>query len=292
MTAAAVAAAPLSAQLVIDRTPKIELPEIEPEEEKEEEPQPVQLVYEGQPLQLQFECLQENFPGAGVHCSPETPCELFLELTSIASAGEKVFLAGDIHTSSAAISTVLLASEDGGTTWTEAAGRILSAGLERLQFADEKHGWAAGHEWQLDDSLRPFFLVTSNGGKTWLRHDIWDETDRTGALLDYYFDSPKHGYVIVERTAAADPFELYESLNGGRSWIIREISSDRPRLRNVPVAAEQPSWRFRENRESGSYEIQQLADGSWWKRAEFAPQAGVCRSLKTASSSVTAAPPQ
>ena len=89
------------------------------EPQEEEQPEPPTISYEGSPLIAPLDCGYDHFSRAGIVCSDVTPCRLFLELTGIENAGDKVFLIGNVHTSAATISTILLASGDGGRSWRE-----------------------------------------------------------------------------------------------------------------------------------------------------------------------------
>ena len=213
----------------------------------QEEPGPVKIVYKGEPLVVELQCDGDHFQRAATVCSDATPCELYLELTDVGQASERVFLIGNLHTASATVSSILLASDDEGMSWYEPYPR-LPAGLETIQFADDEYGWVSGQEGQLDSSSRPFLLRTSNGGVRWRRHYIWTDEDRSGAILDFYFDTEQHGLLSIDLlTSGADSYELYESMNGGLSWGIREISERPAKLKNIPLERRQPDWRLGED---------------------------------------------
>src|ERR1700722_8378417 len=77
------------------------------------------LVNNGEPLGAAFACNDEDLQWAGVSCSDDEPCPVYLELSAIGPSGRKLFIAGNFHTNSATLSSVLLASDDGGATWKE-----------------------------------------------------------------------------------------------------------------------------------------------------------------------------
>ena len=90
---------------------------------------PAVLEYAGQPVVVPFECSREDMQATGMSCSEDDPCPIFLELTVVDSAANRIFAAGNIH-STAVTDTVLLGSDDGGHTWREVADRIRGAGLD------------------------------------------------------------------------------------------------------------------------------------------------------------------
>jgi hypothetical protein len=281
------AAATLAAQATFEiptgaPNPSVFRPQPPPEKPKEEQEAP-SLVYEGEPLMLPLQCRAEAFLRAGLTCSEEAPCDMFLELVDIASIQERVLLIGNVHTPSATIASVLLSSADGGKTWTEPFERVDAAGLEMVQTVDGQHGWIGGQQTTQDHASSPFLLVTTDGGLNWVRRPIWNgDEERHGAVVEIYFDEPQHGFVIIDRlTDEGDSYELYESMNSGLSWSIRQVSSEMPTIRRRLVAneAEKP-WRLNEDRGAAAYEIEHLVDGEWTKVASFAGDLGACRTVE------------
>ena len=53
---------------------------------------------------------------------------MFLELSNVEAAGNKIFLAGNLHTPTTTLYSILLATEDAGKTWIEPHPRIRFAG--------------------------------------------------------------------------------------------------------------------------------------------------------------------
>jgi hypothetical protein len=283
------AATPLAAQATFEipkpgtTDPSVFRPQPPPEAPKDEAAEKAAaLVYQGEPLKLPLECRAEAFLRAGLVCSEEAPCDMLLELVDITQVQERVLLIGNIHTPSATIATVLLRSDDGGKTWTEPFERVDAAGLEMVQTLDAQHGWIGGQQTTQDHASSPFLLVTTDGGLNWVRRPIWSgDEDRHGAVIEIYFDEPQHGFVIIDRlTSEGDSYELYESMNSGLSWSIREISSEMPTIRRrlVPNEQEKP-WRLNEDRGAAAYEVERLVDGEWSKVSAFAGDLGPCRSV-------------
>jgi photosystem II stability/assembly factor-like uncharacterized protein len=108
-------------------------------------------------------------------------------LLDITHAGKRLVAAGDRGH--------ILYSDDGGSTWLQAkvpTRQLLTA----VYFADDKHGWAVGH-----DAL---ILATSDGGETWTRQ--YENREGEVPLLDVWFENPQHGFatgaygVLLETT--------------------------------------------------------------------------------------------
>lgn len=248
------------------------------ESEEEAAPARPKLVYHGQPLVVPLDCSYEHFNRAGIVCSDVTPCELFLELTGIESAGDKLFVIGNVHTTAATASSILLASDDNGTSWYEPIERYSGGSFELIQFINSTHGWIGGQQGEIDSSSTPILLATRDGGSRWERHPIWDDDENSGAILAFYFDTEDHGYLIIDRLVSeGDPYELYESMNGGRSWGIRQISAQRPELRNRPPAGRAPpAWGLREDPQAGLYVVEHREGGTWVDKARFSAKIGSC----------------
>src|SRR5271154_4814576 len=113
-----------------------------------------------------FECTEDDAQTAGLHCSEEEPCPVFLELSAVEAVGNRLFLTGNLHSSAATLYSVLMTSSDAGKTWTEGYKRLRAAALDQIQFFDFETGWISGN--YLSGTPRdPFFLVTGDGGTTW-----------------------------------------------------------------------------------------------------------------------------
>ena len=102
-------------------------------------------------------------------------------------------------------------SDDEGATW-RAAVNPTQITLTTLHFGDEKHGWAAGHDGVV--------LQTMDGGANWaqLRHAPEDERP----LFAIRFDDLRRGIAIGAYGA------YLETADGGRTWTEKKITdSDR-----------------------------------------------------------------
>ena len=91
------------------------------------------------------------------------------------------------------------------------------------------------------------------------------------------FDSPEHGFLIVERPAGSgDPYEMRETFNGGRSWSLRQVTADRPALPGSRRRVPEPTVRVREEAAEDIYFVERRAGESWEGLGAFTGSAGVC----------------
>ena len=227
-------------------------------------------------LRVEYACPAEDADKFGLICSEDEPCDVFLELVSAEGVGSTIFAAGNLHTVTTTLYGVLLMSGDDGRTWTEPNPRIQAAALDQVQFPDFQHGWASGV--MVEPLARdPFFLVTADGGKTWRRRPIFNET-KYGSVQQFWFDSAKTGQLILERSqGTASVFEIYETSNGGETWIVKEAGSKNPKLAKAP-AKDGATWRIRTDAASKTNRVERrTARATWEAVASFAVRAGVCK---------------
>ncbi len=204
---------------------------------------------------------------AGLSCSADEPCPIFLELTSVEAIGNKLFATGNIHSQTVTLYSVLLGSDDTGATWREAYRRIRGAGLDRVQFADFENGWISG------ESLSPlpqdpFLLITADGGKTWRQHSLFSEP-RVGSIQQIVFKSKTEGSLVFDRGAGTgeERYELYESHDAGETWNIQEATNRQIRLKDADIPA---SWRVQADGKSQSFRIQHQNANRWTDAGAFA----------------------
>src|SRR5580698_922858 len=79
---------------------------------------PLILVNEGKPITLPYQCTGEDIRWAGMTCSEDDPCPIYLELSAADGMGNRIFTAGNIHSDTVTLYSVLLGSDDAGQTWT------------------------------------------------------------------------------------------------------------------------------------------------------------------------------
>lgn len=235
------------------------------------------LRYSGNPLQLPFECTSEIMANFGMTCTTKNPCPIYLELAAVEENEEKLFVAGNIHDGSNTISSVLLGSEDGGTTWKEAHERMPGTGLDLVHFHDQLNGWVQGSVQALPPK-DPFFLLTTDGGAHWRRRNVLPESG-IGIVENFWFDDERSGGLLIDRIRANETggrYERYETMTGGSSWMIREVSAEPIRVRNMFPAAQNPNWRLAADRERAAWQVEQRQPGGWAPVAEFLIEIGYC----------------
>ena len=232
----------------------------------------------GKPMVLPFQCTAEELRFAGLSCTEEEPCPLYLELTAVESAGDRILAAGNVHSTAVTLSSVLLATDDAGHSWREVHQHILGAGLDRLQFLDAETGWASG---QVLFPLQqdPFLLVTSDGGKSWRQRAIFTESreNRFGSIQQFSFTAKDNGSLIVDRGRASDGdrYELYESPDAGESCTIKETSAKPLALKRPPVAS--PDWRVRADGPTASFHIEHRQGQRWTSVSGFSVKLAACK---------------
>lgn len=245
---------------------------------KPEETKPAALQFQGKPLLLPFACTEDDISGFGMTCTAEDPCPVYLELAGLQPLGAKVFLAGNLHNSESTMYSVLLASEDSGKTWTEPFERIRGAGLEQFQFLDFATGWVSGQ--LLGVAPRdPFFLLTTDGGVNWRRRPVLSES-RISAIEQFYFESKNNGSLLIDRvqgTEAGARYERYETMTGGDTWMIREVSSKPLQLKGAKPLGPPADWRLRADSAAKAHFIEKRNGTRWQTVAVFQVQVGVCK---------------
>ena len=190
--------------------------------------------------------------------------------------GNRIFAIGNIHSDAVTLYSVLLASDDSGKTWREAFDRIRGAGLDHVQFIDFENGWISG---QALSPLPqdPFLLITNDGGRSWRQRNLFADS-RVSAILQFWFSGRNNGALIVDRGQGAEGsrYELYESPNGGETWMVRE-TSDRPlKLKRGPTGVS--AWRIRPDAPSKSFRLERHAQADRWNPvAAFRISIGDCK---------------
>lgn len=239
-----------------------------------QEPAEPLLQNTGKPMRVEFRCTAEDIQWAGLSCSAEEPCPVYLELAAVESVGNRIFAAGNIHSGVGTLYSILLASDDGGKTWREAHERVRGATLDRVQFIDFEAGWVAGQTvYPLPRD--PFFLITSDGGKTFRRRPVFSES-RGGSVLQFWFSSRTMGSMVIDRGQSGDlgRYELYESPNGGESWMLRETNEQPIRIKRAVGPA--PDWRIRADGATQAYVLERRQGEKWSALAAFAVSIGPC----------------
>lgn len=224
-----------------------------------------------------FTCSADDIQWGGLTCSEDQPCATFLELSAADSAGSRILVSGNFHTEAVTLYSVLLASDDGGHTWTEPYQRIRGAALDHIEFQDDKLGWISGAE-LFPIPQNPFLLVTEDGGKTWSRRAVINDAaeDRFGVVLQFSFADKDNGTLILDRgdAAVSDRYALYESRTGGQSWNFLQESDKPPKLKQPPPAS---AWRVRVDAATHSFHVEHLVGERWTSVGAFAVKVDPCK---------------
>jgi len=243
---------------------------------------PALLRNDGKPMLIPFSCTDEDMQWAGMTCSEEQPCPVYLELSALENLGNRLIVLGNIHNETTTIDSLILLSEDAGATWREPYERMRGVGIDHIQFLDFQNGWISG-ETLVPVSRDPFLLITSDGGKSWrLRPVVADGIG--GAIQQFHFDSATKGSLVLDRMESSESsrYELYETPNGGETWMIRR-TSERPLA--IPRAATDPAdsdWRIHADARSKSFAIEKRKDNRWSAVASFLVQIGACKPVPRA----------
>ncbi|MGP0071948.1 MAG: WD40/YVTN/BNR-like repeat-containing protein [Bryobacteraceae bacterium] len=222
----------------------------------------------GKPMRVPFECTPAELQAAGLGCSEEDPCPVYLELSNVEAVGPKIFVTGNLHTPMATLDSILLASDDEGKTWTEPHPRLRSSGLDQIQFVDAQYGWISGANLQ-GAPRDPFFLITTDGGKTWRERPIFEET-RVSAVESFYFDTPMHGIAFIDASLDNGMHEIYETQDGGSTWAVQPGAA-----KAKPHAAS--GWRIRTDAATHSYLVEKSDNNRWQKVASFSVNIASCK---------------
>jgi photosystem II stability/assembly factor-like uncharacterized protein len=226
----------------------------------------------GKPMRVPFECTETDTEAAALNCSEEEPCAVFLELSNVEAAGNRIFLAGNLHTATTTLYSILLATEDAGKNWMEPQARIRFAGLDQIQFIDFQNGWISGANLQ-STPRDPFLLLTTDGGKTWRQRPIFDET-RVAVIERFWFDTRENGSLMIDARLDNGHHELYETRAGGESWSMKEATASPGAF---PAAPKSSGWRLRADAASKSYDLEKSDGAHWQKVASFLVSVGACK---------------
>jgi len=237
----------------------------------------------GKTMTIPFQCTDEDISWAGMSCTEEEPCPVYVDMATLEVLGNRLIVVGNIHGESTTLYSLLLISDDGGAIWREPFERLRGTGLDHLEFIDFQNGWISGAT-LVPLPRDPFFLITSDGGKTWRQRSLFSEGGG-GAIQQFWFESATNGSLVIDRMASADAarYELYESANGGESWTVRRTSEKPIPLKRAASDASAPGWRIRADARTKSYVIEKRQGDRWSATASFLIQIGTCQSVPRAS---------
>ncbi len=227
----------------------------------------------GAPVRVPFTCAEDDLQFAGMDCTEGRPCAVYLELNAVAALGNKMLAAGNLHSGSSTIASVLLVSDDAGVTWKEPAARLRGSSIEQVQFPDPMHVYAAG-ELQYPLSADPFFLLSTDGGVFFRQRPVSDEGG-PGTIQSFSFDSAQHGELVVDegKSAPGGRYVSYETRTGGETWMTRSKVAQLPRGRN---AAPESDIRVQTGKDGKAWQIERRSGTQWTPVASFLVEAASC----------------
>jgi hypothetical protein len=227
------------------------------------------LEFTGSPMAVPYACDPEDLEAAGLACT-ESPCTVYTELNTAAGRGNTILAAGDWHGSSATLASVLLRSEDGGRTWRQPFAPVRGGSLDHIQMMDGTTAWISGETVQ-PLPIDPFFLLTTDAGKSWDRVPLFEE-GTPGSILEFVFDSKDHGTALVDLGGGDARYEVWETETGGRGWSLKQTTQKRPKMPKAP----EPVWRI--HPEEKLFRLEHFEEGRWAPFASFAIRAASCKS--------------
>jgi photosystem II stability/assembly factor-like uncharacterized protein len=218
---------------------------------------------------LPNQCAEVDLAALGLTCSETEPCPSFLELSAVEALGSVLLAAGNVHTASTTLQSILLLSEDSGASWREAHPRIKAGALESMQFVDFATGWISGQA-SLGLPRDPFLLLTTDSGRTWRKVDIYAES-RVGVIESFFFQTARKGWLLVDNRGSgeAGKYEFYETQTGGSSWELREISNRIPKAAQAEQRSAPAGARLRVDEKKGLYRVDIRAGNGWKEVSSF-----------------------
>ena len=239
---------------------------------------PQVLENSGKPMTVPFHCSAEDLHWAGLSCSQDDPCPIFLELTTANQAGSRILVGGNIHTESVTLYGVLLASDDNGNTWSEANPRIRGSGLEHIQFFDAETGWVLGQE-LFPIPQNPFLLVSTDGGKSWRQSEVFNENSesRFGTIQQFSLAGKKDGSLVIDRGRGntVDRYVLLTSSDGGDSWTLKQESAKPLSLKSAAIP--NADWRIRTDAPSKAFHVEHKQGTRWNSVGAFSVGLEACK---------------
>ena len=237
------------------------------------------LGNDGTPMMVPYRCSDEDVRLAGLSCGEDSPCPMFLEISSVEALGSQVLLTGNIHSEAMTLYSILLSSEDNGHTWQEPIDRIRGSGLDHIERLGSETAWISGQE-LVPLPQNPFLISTSDGGKTWRLHEVLSEDSdlKFGTIPQFFFTTKDDGTLIVDHGAGAggERYALYETQDGGDTWTLKQASS-KPIVVKRPTLPPASDWRVRTDASLKSFVIERRVGARWSAVAAFLVNLDPCK---------------
>jgi photosystem II stability/assembly factor-like uncharacterized protein len=151
----------------------------------------------------------------------------------------------------------VLATEDGGHTWSECSEKRVDG--QAVEFLSANDGWIAGGHGALHR--------TRDGGETWERIDNLPLTDKPH-LLDMQFVDTEYGWIVGDEGA------ILCTRDGGETWVIQQSPVD-TRLTAVSFINREEGWAAGFARPGGGSHVIHTSDGgaTWVVQTEVRGEA-------------------
>ena len=157
-----------------------------------------------------------------------------MELTSLhATSSRDLVVGGVLTTVDGDLEGILLRSADGGTSWRRMGAMTYPfEGFlpQTIYFNDLLRGWVSGLRVRRGETI-PVVLRTDDGGGHWREAEIPES--RAAVVVsaaELFFESDGAGEVQVtymDEDTGATRTNLYESRDGGRSWILGKFMDEK-----------------------------------------------------------------
>ena len=145
----------------------------------------------------------------------------------------------------------ILATSDGGQSWSEQDRPIDWGGLHSVSFVDALHGWAVGQAHHLEfadpDDLKEtrvsngLLLLTSDGGQQWSAQEF----DTVSSFASVCFTDTLHGWAVGRSCSAAGPSPgsvIMATGDGGKTWGVQRQVTDGTTLSSIRFADSLHGW--------------------------------------------------
>lgn len=183
---------------------------------------------------------EEEAPAAPVKARPaeQAPFAARSLLLGVSNSGKHLIAVGDRGN--------IVASND-GVNWAQVEVPV-RATLTAVEFADEQHGWAVGHD--------AVILHSKDGGRTWVLQNFQPELEKP--LLDVMFTDANNGIAIGAYGL------LMVTSDGGATWIEQEAAAIREEELHLNNITRLGNGEYFVVGETGMMGVS--ADGSNWER--------------------------
>jgi len=187
--------------------------------------------------------------GSELKDAPSLPSRLAASslLLDVTAAGERLVAVGEWGH--------IVYSDDQGANWTQATVPV-DVTLTAISFADEKNGWAVGHD--------AVILHSADAGQTWTVQSKQPELEQP--LFSVYFSDAQNGFAV-------GAYSLYmTTADGGATWTQKKIGDSDFHMNGIfkaksgeLVIAGEAGHVFRSKDKGENWEILQTPySGSFW----------------------------